>query len=56
MTKRTRFNLWYWIAAFIGILLIEHLIVGAQRVANIPYSQFQELSRAGQMRPMTCDA
>ena len=47
MTKREKFNVWYWIAAFIGILAIQSMFATAQQVAPIPYSQFQELLRSG---------
>ena len=47
MDKSRRFNTWYWVAAIVGILLIQYLIGTAQQIAPIPYSQFQELLRGG---------
>jgi cell division protease FtsH len=49
MTKREKFNVWYWIAAFVGILAIQSMFATAQQVAPIPYSLFQELLRSGKV-------
>ena len=49
MKPQSRFNLWYWIAAFVAILGIQYYASIAQRVANIPYSQFQQLVRDGKV-------
>src|SRR5215204_4535702 len=49
MDKSKRFNLWYWVAAVVGILLIQYYVGVAQKIAPIPYSQFQELLRAGKV-------
>ncbi|WP_084731086.1 ATP-dependent zinc metalloprotease FtsH [Microvirga vignae] len=49
MDKSRRFNTWYWVAAIVGILLIQYLIGTAQQIAPIPYSQFQELLRGGKV-------
>jgi cell division protease FtsH len=43
MTKETRFNIGYAIAAFFGILLLHHVITVAGQVAPLPYSEFQQL-------------
>ncbi len=45
MNKQTRFNIGYAVAAFLGILLIQAVIAYQNRVATIPYSQFQQLVR-----------
>ena len=49
MTKQTRFNVGYAIAAFLGILVIQYFIASTQQIASIPYSQFQELLRSGKV-------
>ncbi len=47
MDRQTRFNLFYVALAFMGVLLLQDLFARSQAVANIPYSQFQGLVRAG---------
>jgi cell division protease FtsH len=47
MDRQTRFNLFYVALAFMGVLLLQDLFARSQAVANIPYSQFQALVRAG---------
>ena len=49
MDKARRFNAWYWVAAILGILAIQYVIGTAQQIATVPYSQFQELLRAGKV-------
>ncbi len=49
MDKSKRFNTWYWVAAILGILLIQYFIATAQQIAPIPYSQFQQLLRDGKV-------
>ena len=49
MDKSKQFNTWYWIAAILGILLIQYVFSTAQQIAPIPYSQFQELLRGGKV-------
>ena len=41
MDKKTQFNIWYWIAAFIGLLIFQYLFIAQQQVAQIPYSEFE---------------
>ena len=41
MNKKTRFNIWYWIAAFFILLAFQYLFATATQVAQIPYSQFE---------------
>jgi cell division protease FtsH len=43
------FNTWYWIAAIVGILLIQYLVGTARQIAPIPYSQFEQLLREGKV-------
>jgi cell division protease FtsH len=49
MTKQTRFHIAYWIIAILGLLALQYLYVTAQRVALIPYSQFQQLLHEGKV-------
>jgi cell division protease FtsH len=49
MDKAKRFHTWYWIAAIVGILVIQYFAAVSRQIATIPYSQFQELLRAGQV-------
>ena len=48
-TKNPQFNIWYWVAALVGILLIQSFFSTAREIASIPYSQFQELLRGGKV-------
>jgi cell division protease FtsH len=41
----TRFHTWYWIAAILGILLIQYFVGTARQIATIPYSEFERLLR-----------
>jgi cell division protease FtsH len=43
------FHVWYWIAAFWGVLLVQYVYNTTQQVANIPYSQFEQLLRDGKV-------
>ena len=48
-TRNTQFNTWYWIAAILGILVIQYLFGTAGRIATIPYSEFQGLLQGGKV-------
>jgi hypothetical protein len=39
--KKTQFNIWYWFAAFLGLMLFQYLFTTVTQVARIPYSQFE---------------
>ena len=45
MNRQMRFHLVYWVAAMIGILVLQYFYVTATTIAHIPYSQFQQLLR-----------
>jgi cell division protease FtsH len=49
MKKDTRFHVGYWIAAFIGIMILQYFYVTARQVATIPYSQFEQLLKEGKV-------
>jgi len=45
MSRQTRFHVGYWIAAILGLLALQYFYTTAQKVAAIPYSQFEQLLR-----------
>ena len=49
MSKQTRFHIGYWVAAMIGLLILQYFYVAAQKVASIPYSQFEQLLHDGKV-------
>jgi cell division protease FtsH len=49
MNKQTQFHIGYWVAAIIGILLLQHFYSVSQRIEALPYSQFQQLLHDGKV-------
>ena len=49
MPKDARFNLSYFLFAFLGLMLIQYVYTTTQQVATIPYSQFEQLLREGKV-------
>ncbi len=49
MDKKTHFNVWYAIAAFIGILAIQSALLAHKGPEDVPYSQFVALLKAGKL-------
>ncbi|WP_407148298.1 ATP-dependent zinc metalloprotease FtsH [Bradyrhizobium sp. ORS 86] len=49
MSERTRFNIGYAIAAVIALFLIQYIVSTANKIAVIPYSQYQQLLRDGKV-------
>ncbi|UFN50926.1 ATP-dependent zinc metalloprotease FtsH [Roseomonas sp. OT10] len=47
--RKTQFSAWYWVAAFVGLLLFQYLFAGANQVATIPYSQFETYLNQGKV-------
>src|SRR3974377_2474214 len=43
MDRQTLFHIGYWVAAILGILVLQYFYVMAQRIEPIPYSQFEQL-------------
>ena len=43
MNKQQQFNIWYWIGAFLLLLLFQGWWQGASVTERIPYSRFLEL-------------
>jgi cell division protease FtsH len=50
MERQTWFNLWYVIFAILGVLWLRELYVTATQVEPIPYSQFEQDLKAGQIK------
>jgi cell division protease FtsH len=42
VTKQTKFHIGYWIAALLGLMLVQYLVTTAPQVAQIPYSEFEQ--------------
>ena len=49
MDKKAQYNLWYALAAVLGILLLQGLWQQYQQVEPIPYSQFQTYLKDGKV-------
>lgn len=49
MNPKTRFNLSYILAAFLGLLLIQTFLVDMNHVEAVPYSEFQRLLKDGRI-------
>lgn len=49
MERKTEYNIWYWVVAFIAVLFIQNLIAGWQSVAPISYSQFEKYLADGKI-------
>ena len=49
MDKKTQFNVWYIVAAFAGVLLLQALFAQFNHVETVPYSKFKQLLRDGQI-------
>ena len=49
MSKQTRFHIGYWIAAIFGLLVLQYFYVASQKIASIPYSQFEQLLKSGEV-------
>ncbi|MCA1368519.1 ATP-dependent zinc metalloprotease FtsH [Bradyrhizobium sp. BRP14] len=49
MNKLTKFNIWYWVAAFFVLMLFQYIFTTATQVAQIPYSQFETYLAEGKI-------
>jgi len=49
MNRQTRFHIGYWLAAVLGLMVAQYFYVTSQKVAQLPYSQFQQLLRDGKI-------
>ncbi|MBY3102890.1 ATP-dependent zinc metalloprotease FtsH [Rhizobium laguerreae] len=41
MNRKTRFNIWYWIIAFLLLAAFQSFFAATHQIARIPYSQFE---------------
>ncbi|MGH7041959.1 MAG: ATP-dependent zinc metalloprotease FtsH [Acetobacteraceae bacterium] len=53
MNKKTHFNMWYAIAAFVGVIAIQSLFLARTGPKEVPYSQFIQLLEAGKISAVT---
>ncbi len=56
MEKRTEYNIWYWVVAFLAIIFIQNLIAGWQAIAPISYSQFETYLNDGKIASVAVGA
>ncbi len=49
MERKEHFNFWYFVIAFLAVLLLQNWLTGLQQVETIPYSRFQALLRDGKI-------
>ena len=56
MERKTEYNIWYWVVAFIAVLFIQNLIAGWQSVAPISYSQFEKYLADGKISSVAVGA
>lgn len=51
--KKTNFTIWYFVIAFLIILLVQNYIVTRRAEDVIPYSEFKESLRVGKIKELT---
>ncbi len=49
MNDKTKFNIWYWVAAFVIFMIFQYAVTISQQVAEIPYSVFEEYLEEGRI-------
>ena len=49
MKKETKYHTWYWVAALVAVMIIQALFSAYTQIAQIPYSEFQESLKAGNL-------
>ncbi len=49
VNKHFRFNVWYWVAAIAGLLILQYVLAATQQVAHIPYSDFERYLSEGKV-------
>ena len=47
MKKETKYHTWYWVAALVAVMIIQALFSAYTQIAQIPYSEFQDSLKAG---------
>jgi len=53
MEKKTEYNIWYWVVAFVAVLFLQSAIAGWRSVAPINFSQFQTYLEDGKIESVT---
>ena len=53
MEKKTQFNLWYVLIAFLGVMILRDVWFGATQIQQIPYSEFQHHLKTGQLESIS---
>ena len=53
MEKKTQFNLWYLLIAFLGVMILRDVWFGATQIQQIPYSEFQHHLKTGQLESIS---
>jgi cell division protease FtsH len=53
MERKTQVTVWYWILALLALLWVQSIWVEMRGVESIPYSQFQQLLKDGQVQDVT---
>jgi len=56
MEKKTQFNIWYWVLAFLAIIFIQDLFISYRSVAPITYSQFETYLDKGKIASVAVGA
>jgi cell division protease FtsH len=49
MNKQTQFHIGYWLAAILGIMLLQYFYAVNQKIEAVPYSEFQQMLRDGKV-------
>ena len=52
MEKKTQFNIWYLLFAVFAVLLLRDLWTTYRTVEPLPYSEFAQLLKDGQVKSM----
>jgi cell division protease FtsH len=47
--KETQYHTWYWVAAFLGVMVIQAVFASYTQIAQLPYSDFQDDLKAGKI-------
>jgi cell division protease FtsH len=47
--KETQYHAWYWIAAMVGVMVIQAVFASYTQIAQIPYSEFQDDLKANKI-------
>jgi len=49
MKDNMQFNIWYWVAAFVIMMIFQYLFTMTQQIAQIPYSAFETYLSEGRI-------